>query len=593
MTSGRILYWVLIFAILVLPGCDGESACDGDEPAQCGEDAAKRVTCESGRWKVTECEEGRRCVHTVEGAVCLPVGPDAERCVPGTTQCSSKGLIQTCSQDAEWVFTVCANGGTCVDGACVGGTLPGDAAHVIARRCGVDGRSIDDVYVDRVKNTSCLELIGFDTACETYRYGLVGCAWPLACNDTFSEGGTCIGNTLAFCDMAYLQPRPGVVDCTALGGICATLHYKARCTRTCEAPFASPICVSAAGVSRVERCVAHGEGHVVESGTMLCLDETTSATCDGQDVIQARCDAGEKCLAELGYCTQVCTAGAEGSLRCFEGLTVLGTPFARLQQCQALAGGGFAFVDVGSRHCLDDETLAICAKNDDEYKIREVDCGNYVKEDEIIRARCVMDYGGYPDYDVCFPRTIGEPCGDITEAGVCVWNVLHVCDEPDDAIWKQTCARSQDGFTQCSTYLGFADCRQPCKNAGAAVCQPGGDDSFYLELCVPDDADKNTLSIVQGQAICYGDKLYSCLGNGSTSVVDCSLGGGRCDIGACVYPACMIDRTPMCFGPEGDAMLVCQVGSNGVMEGIEQRSIHCDAQGNCQVCVDGALTPWP
>ncbi|MCL2326444.1 MAG: hypothetical protein FWC40_08140, partial [Proteobacteria bacterium] len=418
MTSTRILphlYGFLIVSVFLLTGCHGESACDDDEPARCGEDAAKRVTCESGRWKVTECEEGRRCVNTVQGAVCLSGGPDAQGCVPGTTQCSGKGLIQTCGQDAEWVFTVCANGGTCVDGACVdgGGTLPGDAEHVIARRCGADGKSIDDVYVDRVRNTSCLELTGFETTCETYRYGLVGCAWPGACNDTFSEGGTCIGDTLAFCDMAFLQPRPGVIDCTARGSICATRHHKAQCARTCEAPSASPVCVSAAGVSRVERCVAHGEGHVVESGMRLCLDETTSATCDGQDVIQARCDAGETCLAELGYCTQVCTAEVEGSLRCFEGLTVLGTPFARLQQCQALAGGGFAFVDVGSRHCLGDETLAICAKGDDSYAIREVDCGNYVTQNGVVPARCVTDYGGYPDYDVCFPRTQGPPCGSI------------------------------------------------------------------------------------------------------------------------------------------------------------------------------------
>ncbi len=560
--------------------CSDDEECTHRDMAICTEDGLGVKYCLNGKWHISDCATGTSCVSVDDMVQCFDISgfdtmPD---CQPGMRNCVG-AVVQICTDERQWRYEMCPTGQSCQNGQCSGGVNPQPVDpqpktyHGIAsRECGEDGKSIVTTNADDTKTTaSCLELVGFDTQCETYANGHVGCAMPENCNEIFSEAGTCQENRLFGCDTRFINPRPYEMDCAAVGASCVVHAGKASCMELCKevSDFA---CVSEGDAEQVWKCTSISEQNVRISGNSLCKDDSTMVACLNGEVQETACGEGAVCLESTGLCAQTCTESELGARICSDS--------GQLLECQAISDG-FAYLSLGNRHC-DDDMLYQCEKQQDEhYQLKSVDCANYDKDGTVIHGKCFSDYQGIPDADLCIGGAEGEPCGDLTSDGRCDGNTLEYCDELYEIASSSDC-----GDAVCSVYTGYADCRSSCDASGAASCTYVESYAQYvLSLCAPDDVN-GTLTRIDGTGICLGDILYTCDAQGQTQTTNCALNGGICDTNSCVYPACSLNAQPTCFAD--NAILACSIDHDGTVIGSTLETMVC-SDGKCQVCRDGEL----
>lgn len=579
------IYFAVWAAAICLSACSGS----GDEetspescvgyPNYCGNDGRTLYVCESGAaWTAQPCAVGEYCVYAEGSASCRPLGSTAEpsSCDVGVSECFSQSMARRCNADGFWNYYVCDGLQTCQNGICEAVLTP-DAPEKggISQVCGADGKSIETTTADgKTTTASCLSLVGYETSCRTFANGLVGCEQPTACGGAFSEEGACAGTRRMYCNTDFITPRPEIEDCAISDRVCAVVADKAVCLSSCTA--SDDAAVSCTDDDLVSRCVtSEGGKNVTQSAPSLCIDENTSVTCAGGNTQTSSCADGESCLAQTGTCSKMCSKEQVGEGICDDS--------GNLFICRAVAER-YAYVAVGRRECLDD-TLVSCQKNDEtqKYDIKSTNCLEYVHTDGTkYPSHCHNDYQ-YPDMDVCVPIAEGDPCGDITNAGRCDGNVLSYCIEVDNVLSTGACGSG----TICSVYADFADCRTSCSNMGFATCRMDSSGMGYVvSLCAPDQNDE-TLSLIDGTAVCMGDILYSCDENGKTTTVDCTANGGVCEVSACVYPACSIDQAPQCTH-EG-TILSCQINAQGKVLGTSVQSVSCTPDGACSRCENGVV----
>lgn len=586
-----ILSCVCLASAFVGMSChDDADECDYKQAAYCSADATTIHRCRSGKWTPTVCDTGTACAYIDDKPVCVKYAPDSATCNLGSTKCLSQTMAAKCidlgNGKTAWRNEICASNAQCIDGACLVNLTPAPppvaSTSIVSQRCTPDNKSVVTTRADgTVTTTSCVELVGFDAQCQTYSGGLAGCAKPKACDETFSEAGTCFGNQLRRCDMRYIVPRPIVEDCSQNGvqppQICAVTSGKAACRATCSAPDAAAVTCSQ---SLATRCVASASGeNVVETGASLCVDAQTQVSCNGDEVVTKACGTGETCIASLGKCIELCDSANENEVKC--------SASGELSICQAM-GSIYGYAPTGKRHCLGD-TLIQCTTTDGVYAPKKTDCNNYVHTDgTTYYAHCQSDYQGMPDYDICVPAQEGEPCNGLTSEGKCDGNTLSYCLDEDDVVVTKDCSTNTSGMTTCSVYGNYADCRRSCTASGAAQCSYNSQTEAYIvSLCAPSQVDAKALTVIDATAICLGNVLYSCDASGKTTTTDCAANGGICDTTACVYPLCSANMAPQCTA--ANEIVACQVHDGGEVYGISKQSVTCAPNGKCQACKDGKI----
>ena len=554
---------VLSLMLGVLAGCEDAPECDYIDAARCSADGKGILSCDGKRWVESPCGAGLACANIGSGVYCVDEAA-LSVCVPGTTHCYDGGVLQTCSAQGRWEFSACGTNMACRNGVCrevSSVTVPDDPAipddpvvtEVVTVRC--NGADVE--YVDAeggVKRMTCLEDVGFAGRCETFSNGLAGCALPSGCDEAFSQAGTCAGERRLWCDARYIVPKPSVDDCAASGGHCVVDGGAAYCVKACSASALS--CTKVDGVEQVASCREFGNASGLRTGISLCASESMAVSCANGAVVEAACAQDEACYDSVGRCAPKCSEADLDKVMCRADGEVL--------QCQKIFEG-YAYVSVGRRHCLGD-LLVQCAEGQDGYALKEVDCSAYEKDGEVIAGICVTDYNYYEDMDICLADVEGQPCGSLTNDGICDGNILRYCDDTYHLASEADCSKNKDGFNTCSVYEGFADCRQKCAKAGAASCSYSESYEGYLvTLCAPDAQTGATVEI-NGASVCLGDSLYSCDAEGKTAITDCAAFGGRCDVDACVYPACRLSEDAVCLA--GGGGLSCSVREDGSVAGM-------------------------
>ena len=575
---------ILAVMMSILAGCDDSPECSAIDAPHCSPDGKGILTCEDGRWVNAPCDSGLACANIGSGVLCVDESAISV-CLPGTTHCYDGGILQTCSVDGHWEFRACGTNMACRNGVCrevithvtPGGEVPTDpdtpdvptdpdtpdvptdpdtpedpVSGSMTVRC--NGPDVE--YVDEegaVTRLTCMEDVGFAGQCEAFGSGLAGCALPSACDDAFSVAGTCAGDRRLWCDERYIVPKPSVEDCAVQGARCAMDAGAAYCVKACSASGFS--CSKSGDVEMVAGCREYDGISGSRTAASLCEDAATAVTCVNGAVVETACGADEACYDSLGICAPKCESSDAGSVMCrADGAVLL---------CQKIYEG-YAYVSVGRRHCKGD-TLIQCAENDGAYALREVDCTAYEKEGAIIVGTCVTDYNYYEDMDICLANVEGDPCGDLTNDGICDGNILKYCDDTYHLASSSDCSKNKDGFNTCSVYEGYADCRKSCKTSGAAACsyQPSYE-AYLVTLCAP-DAQSGSLVEIEGSSICLGESLYACDADGNTMIKDCTADGGRCDVDRCVYPACRLSEDAVCLVSGGG--LSCEVHEDGHVVG--------------------------
>ncbi len=580
----KICFFVGCLILAGLTGCNEgyrvKLKCDEkvDLP-RCTADSSAVEVCKKGYWEQKSCESA--CVYGPDGAIC-----DADRkiaiCTAGQRKCTDGGFLAECGADAKWQYRACPGG--CVNNICneeVAPPEPGTPTpkkNLAMRRCSSDKRAIEVVDASgNVKETLvCVEMTGFESTCQEYSNGHVGCTMPETCEGVF-EKGHCVGDIYLGCDDRFIDPVPYARSCAETDMVCVADNGLNGCYETCDAPGADIAC-DAKGIS-VERCLAVGGKNVVVRSAYVCKDDSHSVSCAVGNIVEKVCDSGSKCLDSLGICVKFCDAADAGKFECDN--------YGELFQCQPVEDG-YGWISVGKREC-DGDFLNSCREDDSGYTLRTTDCLHYVdpQSGKQTPGRCVSNYGYYTDYDVCYPITEGVECGDVTEDGVCLGSKLRYCDEDDHILMEGDCSkRTEDGYTSCSVVAGYADCRKPCRESGKGTCSlSAGGESYLLTICAPDDGGGN-LSYVEGEVICVGDKLYSCSATGTVVIENCAAFGGVCHVNHCAYPACRADLEPVCID---DAMIACRIGADGILSGEAVQTMFCDAEGNCRHCEQGKV----
>lgn len=578
---------LIAVASLLCASCSSDDECDENDVAYCSGDAKSIRHCRQGKWTAIYCNEGSVCGY-INGTQpdCFALqNAETAHCTPNDKKCAGSTIAMTCQDNGSWRYDICDENASCQNGECKSAQTPVEPDKpnkgIAKRQCTDDAKGIETIDALGNKTTqSCLDMTGFETTCKTYAGGLVGCEAPKKCDDTvFTEAGTCHGNLLRTCDTRYIEPQAVSQDCSFISDICATLHGKSQCFKECSAENADKSNISCDG-NTATRCVSLDDGKAVtETAASLCLDEKTQATCDNGTLKTTTCDENASCLDETGTCVETCTQADLYATQCRSDGT--------LWICQPI-GNGYGYVSVGTRECMDD-TLVTCQKNSEtgEYVTKSTNCLEYTHTDgKVYKAHCQKDYQ-YEGMDVCVPIADGEPCNGLTNEGVCDGNTLRYCIEEDDIASVSNCSNNSDGYTVCSVFSSFADCRKPCSTKGSASCYVDTKTQTYaVSLCAPSQ-NSDTLTLIEGTALCLNNYLYSCAENGKTTVVDCSATGGICDTNACVYPACGPQQSPVCTAE--NALISCQIDETGTLLGTTLQSVACSPDGNCMQCINGEL----
>ena len=586
-------WWLLagmLFATAWAAGCDeDDKTCGKNSASYCSEDGTQRMVCLHHEWSAFQCDTGSVCSYVDGAATCVVKTPAAPAtCGTERALCEGDSMVKTCRADGTWAFEVCGDKQICQDGQCVAdpSIKPGtDNQGLVSRTCNTARDGVIDTFGDGTTSIHpCLELVGFAAECRENSQGLAGCYLPGTCDDTFTETGTCLDNRRLWCDgELYLTPVPVIDDCGATGRVCASVHGKTGCFESCTVGE-TPACVTSETGEMATLCVASESGDGVRvAATTLCLNASHSISClDGKTVVTA-CDSGESCISATGACAETCTTENEVKL----------ADSGDIMVCQK-TGDGLAFVSEGKRYCQGDDFYMSSQDDSGVHTLKKIDCSRYEHTDgKIYNARCAAYYSYVPDSEMCIVRYEGDPCKsadhEVTEGGECNGSQLSYCATADDVILTSSCAANQDGFTTCSVYSGYADCRRPCTTSGHATCAlDTSGESYTLALCAPDDVYPSVLSVIQGTSICLGDTLYTCDETGKAVTQDCAAMGGRCETNACIYPACA--TTPVCTAE--DELLTCTLQSDGRVTGTQRQAASCQGD-TCTYCEQGELKTMP
>lgn len=584
----KIYRTISILALMLaasLTGCTQVDECsDTLDAMHCSNDATALLMCLNGKWVSSPCTVSEICGYTSEGPKCLVTDMTAP-CTPGTTLCAAN-MVQKCNDAGKWSYEIC--NGTCQNGVCTTSSTPSEPQNpqnpqnpapnltgIIKFQCSADKKSIETVYHDGTITTqTCLQAVGFDAECNEYSNGLAGCTLPESCNDIFSQNGTCAAENRRYCDTQYIIPKPAIENCAAQGKTCSMIHGKAQCRTACDTPSALS-CTVIDEIEYITLCANDGTTSSTHTAETVCISNNESATCQDGEIVKTTCDANTQCIADLGKCAEICTADKTGDIKC--------TETGELVMCSAVSTG-YAYISLGMRHC-DGNTRLSCKKDDAGiYTKTETDCTHYTDNNgNIVSGTCVTELQYYPDMDVCyFDPTSDGRCNALKDAGICEGSILKYCDETSDNAYTVNCAANQTK-SMCSVFAGYADCRKPCSQAGKAVCSTV-EEMTMVKLCAPDDATGITTEI-EGQAICLGNELYTCDENGNTQITNCAANGGICQTNACVYPACT--SAPVCLAD--DAILACQITSDGQVLGASLETTWCLPNGTCHSCSNGQL----
>lgn len=570
---------LIVCTATALSACNTERECSESE-RRCGSEGRSVFDCVDGEWTEIPCEGNTQCVQNDANEVQCAIATDdtSQKCTPNTSSCTADGLVQRCNDDGVYVYEICNDGEVCENGSChneMTKDLP-------KRQCSADKKSVE--WIDEQGQVSatqtCLEDVGFESTCEEFNAGLAGCVVPDQCNDDFSVRGTCVGNRRLWCDETFEEPKPSVEDCSVYQQTCVSDSGAGRCVDLCEttSDFA---CAEEEGIYVASRCKAHGNLNYIQKDTNICESDSTAVSCDASTVVRTSCDDGEKCYASLGVCAVSCTENEAGTFRCDDA--------GKLSRCEKIQDD-YAFVSKGTREC-DGDVYYTCRQDETtgQYGLSSTDCNHYEKDGEILRGVCLSDYQGVTDNTFC--AYAGEPstgCGDMPDGGLCNGSILQYCHTLYNLVVEKDCAENTDGNTSCSVYREYADCRSACTTQGRAACTYDSDyESYLISVCVADD-EATKLQTVVGDAVCVGDSLYECDKTGQVKTVNCAINGGRCDVNACVYPACSVLETPVCLAD--DALYACQVGSDGTVYGAAMSTISCMSDGSCYTCQKGTLT---
>lgn len=575
--------YLLSFVCLccVFTACSSEDECSLRDMAHCSADGQSIMVCRSGTWtNMATCDTEHVCGY-MDGAVqCLK--NETARCT-GEVTCSGN-VLQKCGEDGLWHYETCPVGTECQNNACTpvfdpGQTSDPDIYGIVRRQCSADKKSIETVdTLGNVTSRTCMTEVGFDTECETFSNGHVGCVLPQTCTADFPVSGRCADSLLMYCDERFITPKPAIDDCSALGRVCAAVGGNAACLEICQTPD-ELLCRSHDGVSFVSKCVNVGSQNVYHEALSVCENDLTSVTCSADEIIRTPCGDGEKCLDSQNRCVEICTPSDAGAIKC--------SASGEVVECSQVLEG-YAYVSLGRRHCDGDVNIS-CVQDEETgvYSENRINCAEYQNDDgSITVGKCILAYGYYDDMDVCVADEGGVPCGDLDDAGTCEGSVLKYCSTQFDSAVSSDCANNAYGYTNCSVYEGYADCRASCSKSGTAKCTYNAStESYALSLCAPDDITGKNVEIY-GESICLGDILYSCDDTGKAVTTDCALNGGRCDANACVYPTCS-NSEPVCLAD--DLMISCEVLSSGTILGSAMQTMTCRPDGTCHVCQNGKV----
>lgn len=579
-------------SIAILVACaacnDADKECNSHSAPYCTADAKTRMVCQDNVWVAMHCLDAV-CAYNSGAAMCVsPSVPTPSTCQPGQNACLSDSLLLSCLNDGSREITVCAANASCKDGACSENDTPDTPTTqaVASRTCANDSTLLTKFADGTQKSQPCAEIVGFDAQCRESASGFAGCYPPAACNDVFSNNGTCIQNSRMFCDnLTYITPRPAIQNCAAIDQECAALNDVTGCYTRCDTPNPAGVsCIPiGADAFAVSRCIAADDGKgVIQTADKLCLNDSVSVTCNGAEPVQTSCNDGETCIPTLGTCAQTCAAADLGQY--------FAAPNGEIMVCKAVPNG-YAYLSEGRRYCDGDIYVSTTREDDaSPYTLKKVNCAEVEKDGKIYNARCALYADYMPDSEMCIARYEGEPCGEIKEEGICNGNTLSYCVEKDNALQTVNCAENDGGYNKCSVFLGYASCRQTCKNQGFAACILNSTSQTYnINVCAPsDDGSSNT--IIEGSVICLGNVLYSCDENGRTKTENCAANGGRCETSQCVYPSCAIDGSSLCTA--SDTILSCQIDTNGAVLGTTQQSVSCSPNGQCLQCKDGKIVDF-
>lgn len=577
MKTYRILSWIAI-ALLTTSCGNNAKECDPmlDQDI-CSTDNTAILKCVDGKWTTTACQSPNTCGYTQKGPVCTQ---NQISCTPGTATCTPAGLLQKCNENGQWEYQAC--NGQCLDGVCTQKEttdtpiLPPTMTGIIKLQCSNDKKSIEFVdHEGNITSQTCRDAVGFDATCKVYSNGLAGCALPDACDDTFSQNGTCLGDKRLWCDTQYIIPKPSVQDCTVLGTSCSVLNNKAECRMPCD-PATPLTCTIINNVEYAAQCTQNGSQYLTETAVHLCTSDKESVTCLNGEIVKTTCEQGTNCIPELGKCTESCTADKLGDFKCATN--------GELLTCATYADG-YAYTSLGMRHCNGNTRISCEKQADDSYAKTEIDCTNYTDNNgNNVSGTCVTELQFYPDMDVCYfdPDSEGR-CNNLNDAGICNGQTLKYCDESSDNAYTVNCALNQTN-SQCSVFAGYADCRKPCTQAKKSTCTSTGE-SYLLSICAPDDATGN-LTEIEGQSVCIGNELHTCDENGIPKIINCEANGGICQTNACVYPACT--TSPICLAD--DAIHACQVQEDGNVIGASLETTWCLPNGTCKICSASQIT---
>ncbi|MBQ9394147.1 MAG: hypothetical protein IJU23_01345 [Proteobacteria bacterium] len=573
-----LLSFVCLCCVFTACNHSSEDECSSRDMAHCSSDGLSILYCKNGSWtKLATCDAQHVCGY-MDGAVqCL----QNEQAKCGSQVTCSNNVLQKCGEDGFWHYETCPVGTACENNACTPQPVEPvkEVYGIVKRQCSADKKSIELVdTLGKVTSRTCLSEVGFDTVCETFSNGHVGCVLPKTCTADFPSSGRCVDSLLMRCDERFISPKPVIDDCSAIGRVCAAVGGNAECREVCTT-VGEYSCQTRNGLEYVSKCLEVGTQKVSQEALELCENESTSVKCSDEDVVRTTCGDGEKCLNSQNRCVEICTADDIGAIKCSKSGEVV--------EC-AKVEEGYAYVSRGRRHC-DGDINIVCSKDEETGAVSEkrIDCTKSEMEDGSIQAlKCVTNLMYYEDFDVCFEVEDGDPCGELDEAGICDGTVLKYCDTQFDHAISKDCTTDKDGFTNCSVYEGYAACWASCSKAGTANCSYNASiEAYGLTLCVPDEKTGKNIEI-DGESICLGDVLYACDGKGKVVKTDCAVNGGRCDANACVYPACKGEE-PTCLAD--DLMISCEVSSEGAILGSAMQTMTCRPDGNCQICKDGKV----
>lgn len=533
---------VWLMAVLMsfgIQACYSSDKC-GNEETPCGDDK----TCEEG----TECGEDK------------PDDGKVPSCEEGTVMCSADGKARMICENKTWRREACPSGFCYLSTS--GYQCMAQDETVIARRCDASRRGIVMTTRTGEITRSCLEETGVDTACVEYAGGLVGCAMPKTCSAPFTENGTCLGNRLAFCDLTYIEEQPAMIDCAALGKVCASENGKADCHAPCKSDEDDAWRCSEDGTMR--HCVEKDGIRVGITASGACKDATKAYVCHEGRLEETACASDYACIPSLGGCAKTCAKAEENKVACSED--------GRMTQCQQTYEGNWAYVPVGTKECVEN-ILYACSGG----VVRETNCHDLAFHDqssgELIseHGQCSSDYNYIPDFDVCTPLYEGTPCGKVPNEGACNANQLSYCNLVTNLLDHEDCSLDEKD-TLCTVYKGYADCREPCKKEGEASCvvmeyAEDGSPMTLLHICVKDETNSSKLSWLEASAACVGDNLYTCQGL-EVVKTDCTLDGGSCGVVSCEYPLCSVASSEDCVSEQR-----CRTDDSGrVVE-----TVFCDA----------------